>query len=80
MDNDPTAQVIAFYSDFSKAFDTMPHELLTSKLCDNGVGGCFLDILCDYLSQRKQYVRIEDHISKELQVTSGVPHGSQLWP
>ena len=51
MDNDPTAQVIAFYSDFSKASDTVPHKLLISELCDISVGGCFLDILYDYLNQ-----------------------------
>ena len=45
MDNDPTTQVIEFYSDFFKAFDTAPNEQLISKLCDIGVGGCFLDIL-----------------------------------
>ena len=80
MDKDPTAQVIAFYSDFSKAFDTVAHELLISKLCDIGVGECFLDILYDYLSQQKQYVRIGHHTSKEIQVTSGVPQGSLLGP
>ena len=58
----------------------MPHELLISRLCDIGVGGCFLDILYDYLSQQKQYVRIEDHRSKQLQVTRGVPQGSLLGP
>ena len=63
MDNDPIAQVLAYYSDFSKAFDTVPYELLISKLCDIGVGGRFLDILYDYRSQRKHYVRIEDHTS-----------------
>ena len=80
MDNDPTAQIIASYSYFSKAFDTVPHQLLIPKLCDIGVGGCFLDILYDYLNQRKQYVRIEDHTSKELQVTSGLPQCSLLVP
>ena len=80
MENDPTARVIAFYSDFSKAFDTVPHDLLIAKLCDIGLGGCFLDIIYDYLNQRKQYVRIEDHTSKELQVNSRVPQGSHMWP
>ena len=77
MDNDTTAQVSAFYSDFSKEFDTVPHKLLISKL---SVGGWFLDILYDYLSQRNQNVRIEIHTSQELQVTSGVPKGSLLGP
>ena len=80
MDNDPTARAIAFYSDISKTFDTVTHELLISKPCDIVVGGCFLDILYDCLSQRKQHVRIEDHTSKELQVASGVPQGSLLGP
>ena len=57
MDNDPTAQIIAFYGEFFKAFDTVPHELLICKPCDIGAGGCFLDILYDYSNKRKQYVR-----------------------
>ena len=78
MDNDPTAQVIAFYSDFSKEVDTVPHKLLISELCDIGVGGCSLDIPYDYINQQKQYVRIEDHTSKELQVISGLTQSSLL--
>ena len=58
----------------------MPHELLISNLCDIGVGGCFLELLYYYLSQRKQYVRTKDHTSKELQVTSGATQGTLLGP
>ena len=74
------AQVIAFYSDFSKALDTVPHELPISKLCDISIRGRLLDILYDYLNQQKQCVRIEAHTSKKLQTTSGVPQGSLLGP
>ena len=41
-DNDLT---VAFYKDFSDAFDTMPDELLNSKPSDIGVIWCFLENL-----------------------------------
>ena len=34
----------SFYSDFSKAFDRVPHRLLFEKCASIGVSGCFLEI------------------------------------
>ena len=47
--------VVAFYSDFSKAYrtvyrllsDRVPHRLLLEKCASIGVGGCFIEILHD---------------------------------
>ena len=72
--------VIAFYSDFSKAFDRVPHRLLLEKCASFGVGGCFLEILHDYLSGREQFVRMKSCSSATLEVTSGAPQGSLLGP
>ena len=72
--------VVAFYSDFSKAFDCVPHRLLLEKCASIGVGGCFLDILHDYLSGREQFFRMNSCSSATLNVTSGVPQGSLLGP
>ena len=49
---------VAFYSDLSKAFDRTPHRLLLEKCASIGVGGCFLEILHDYLFGREQFVRM----------------------
>ena len=45
-----------------------------------GVGGCLLDVLYDYLEDRKQFVRADNTSSKVVSTTSGVPHGSLLGP
>ena len=45
-----------------------------------GVGGCFLDLLYDYLERRAQHVRVGNTVSQQLEITSGVPQGSLVGP
>ena len=45
-----------------------------------GVGGCFLEVLVDYLHNRRQLVRADNTSSMILEITSGVPQGSLLGP
>ena len=71
---------IAFYTDFSKAFDKVPHYDLLQKTSNIGVGGCFLEIVSDYLSNKKQIVRADNFSSESLEITSGVPQGSMIGP
>ena len=73
-------EIIAFYAEFSKAFDKVPHKLLLRKLSDIGVGGCLLEIIYDYLRNRRQFVRVDFYTSTVLEITSGVPQGSLLGP
>ena len=80
LDENPHDEIIAFYADFSKAFDKVPHKLLLRKLSDIGVGGCLLEIIYDYLRNRKQFVRVDFYTSTVLETTSGVPQGSLLGP
>ena len=70
--------VIAFYTDLSKVVYT-DYELL-EKTSNNGIGGCFLEIISDYLSNRKQFVRADNFSSETLEITSGVPQGSLIEP
>ena len=73
-------EIIAFYTDFSKAFDKVPHHELLKKIAKTGVGGCLVQVLDDYLKNRKKFVRVDNVRSKTLDVTSGVPQGSLLGP
>ena len=80
LDKNPHSEIVAFYTDFSKAFDKFPHFELLKKVAKIRVGGCLLEVLLDYLTNRKQYVRLENTNSDTLDVTSGVPQGSHLGP
>lgn len=68
------------YMDFMKAFDSVPHKRLISKLKSYGIKGKTLKTIEDFLSNRKFRVRIGEKHSKLFDVLSGVPQGSVLGP
>ena len=80
IDKNAENHVIAFYTDFSTAFDKVPHYELLEKMNKIGVGGCFLEIIADYLNNRKQFVRADNFSSEILKITSGVPQGLLIGP
>ena len=51
--------IIAVYLDFSKAFDTVNHNILMSKVLRNGIRGVMQSWFESYLSNRKQYISIQ---------------------
>ena len=64
--------------DFSKAFDTVPHNKLLHKLDDYGVRGSINRWLEMFLTQRKMKVVINGDESEEATVDPGVPQGTVL--
>ena len=71
---------LAVLADFSKAFDTVDFEILMKKLHSLRFSKRTLMILSSYLSNRNQFVQIDDVLSDMLTVTNGVPQGSILGP
>ena len=68
------------FIDFSKAFDTVNHEILLAKLFKYGIRGHSLEWFNSYLTNRLQFVQIDNVQSSTLTMTCGVPQGSTLGP
>jgi hypothetical protein len=59
--------------DLSKAFDCLPHKLLINKLDAYGVSESALKLIKNYLSNRKQCVKISNIMSEWEDIYKGVP-------
>ena len=66
------------FIDLQKAFDTVNHRILLSKLENFGFHCCALEWFRSYLSDRKQYVSVNGSNSDVLSITCGVQQGSIL--
>ena len=56
------------YLDFSKAFDTVPHNRLIRKVRNFGIGGKLLKLINSYLSGHVQSVKLNNTLSSPLRV------------
>ena len=66
--------------DFSKAFDTVNHNILIEKLDYYGIRGVTKDWFISYLTDRYQYVSLGQTESDPHPVSCGVSQGSVLGP
>lgn len=71
---------LGVFLDLAKAFDTVSIPTLVNKLERIGIRGGALAIFKDFLSNRRQQVKIGDCISSSNNVVYGVPQGSVLGP
>ena len=71
---------IVAYLDFQKAFDTINHQLLLQKLQNAGLGIKLVDLIKNYLSNRKQKTKLNGSMSTLQAIHTGVPQGSIIGP
>ena len=77
---DINLHTLGIFIDFSKAFDTVSHDILLYKLRHYGIDGKLLNIIQSYLTNRYQYVSYGGTNSTSIEIKLGVPQGSVLGP
>ena len=68
------------FIDYSKAFDTINHDILCNKLVVLGFDRQIVSWCQNYLTNRTQCVKTGDYVSPRLDINCGVPQGSILGP
>ena len=71
---------MSVFVDFSKAFDTVNHSILLSKMWKYGIRGRAHSWFDSYLKDRGQRVRVNGVCSDRSLLSVGVPQGSVLGP
>ena len=79
LDNN-NSYVRMLFIDFSSAFNTVIPSKLITKLSHLGINTSLCNWILDFLSNRPQSVRVENHTSSTLILNTGVPQGCVLSP
>ena len=78
LDQQKQTDVILLY--FAKAFDSVPHQRLLSKLRHYGINNHICQCINAWLTKRSQRVALDSSFSDFVPVHSGVPQGTVFGP
>ena len=73
-------KIYSCFVDFSKAFDTIPRDILLTKLRNYGITGKFFNIIKDIYEKDKSCVKIGNQYTGAFDVNQGVRQGCVLSP
>ena len=76
LDSYHCAQLLLF--DLSRAFDTINHNIRIERIKELGIKGSSLSWLTSFLNDRTSSVKMNDYISRPIDILCGVPQGSVL--
>ena len=68
------------FLDLKKAFDSVSHSILLRKLHHYGFRGPSFNLLQSYLTNRSICTKMDDKLSKPINIQYGIPQGSVLGP
>ena len=77
---DDGLEIRSFFLDISKSFNNVWHEGFILKLEQNDISGDLLNILRDFLNNRKQRLVLNGQVSAWTNANAGVPQGSISCP
>ncbi|CAB3996058.1 Hypothetical predicted protein [Paramuricea clavata] len=66
--------------DFSKAFDSVSHDILTQKLKSTNLNPYIINWLINFISCRKQRVTVDGTVTNFVNINREVPQGTVLGP
>jgi len=71
---------MAIFADFAKAFDAVDHTRIVGKINSMGFPKQFLHWILSYISDRRQFVEINDKTAELANAQFGVTQASILGP
>lgn len=77
---DNKKHIMVVFIDYTRAFDTLKHNILLEKLHDNGIRGNVKNWCKNFIEDRTFMVRVGKSDSDRINITEGTAQGSVLGP